>query len=79
MDLKEELKVLFNFIKRGIIVNVMEIDLVQEDKCELISFKAKIKTDINGVPMFQDTIFKMTKTSIRQLIQKTDRMVNPKD
>ena len=79
LDIKEELKVLFNFIKRGIIINVMDIDLVQEEKGEIILFKAKVRSDVNGIPMFQDTIFKMTKTSIRQLIQKTDRLVNPED
>ena len=66
---KDDLKVLLQFLRKGLLVDVLTVDLVQDEK-EAYLVKSKIIAHINDCPVFQDLTFRLTKAAAKQMLDK---------
>lgn len=67
LKVKDELKVQNDIIKRGMIVQMVDITYVQEET-NYIMVKGKLMTDVNGIPLFTEVNMKLTKSCLAKFI-----------
>lgn len=63
---QEQLKAKLDVIRKGLSVDVVDISYCEESESTII-VKARIMTDVNGIPSFNELKLKLTKQAARKL------------